>query len=134
MGETTIVKALVVNDGKLLLLKKVGGKIDSHKGCWEAPGGKVETGCDLKDELMRELSEEIGMQGKIIKSLAPWSWKHGEISEKCNVYLVEIENQKIVLSDEHSDFIWIEPRDMEKMENIIFKEKFIEYLREAELI
>ncbi len=47
---------------------------------------------------------------------------------------MEIDSQKVVLSPEHSEFIWINPKDMEEMENIIFKEKFIEYLKEAELI
>jgi 8-oxo-dGTP diphosphatase len=134
MKETKIVKALVVNNGALLLLKKIGGDMNAHRGCWEAPGGKVENNADPEGELMRELREEIGMEGEIKRNLAPWTWEHKGKIKNCSVYLVEVKNREVILSHEHSDFIWINPNEMEKMEKIVFKERFVEYLKEAGLI
>lgn len=134
MKKILIVKALVINDGKLLLLKKANGIIDNHTGQWEAPGGKIELDENPDREILREILEETGQQGKIIKKLTPWTWKLENISGEADVYLIEFETRDIALSSEHTEFIWINPKDMKKMENIIFKKKFIEYLREVELI
>jgi 8-oxo-dGTP diphosphatase len=129
-----IVKALVINKDKLLLLKKVEGVVGDHSGKWEAPGGKIELDENPDREILREVFEETGHKGKIIRKLSSWTWELEDIGGEADVYLVEIDSQKVKLSNEHSEFIWINPEDMEKMENLIFKNKFIEYLREANLI
>ena len=62
-------KALLVNNGKVLLLRKAlyegnGGK----EGKWNNPGGRVELGEHWQDALRREVREEAGIsEMKIIK-------------------------------------------------------------------
>lgn len=51
--------ALVDADGRVLIAKRPEGK--SMAGLWEFPGGKVEVGETPENALIRELSEELGI-------------------------------------------------------------------------
>jgi 8-oxo-dGTP diphosphatase len=134
MKQIRIVKALVVNEERLLLLKKISDEVSGHKGMWEAPGGKIEMDEDPKKGILREVLEETGQKGVLIKVLEPWTWEKEDMRGEVDVFLISISSKEVVLSGEHSKYKWILPRDMENMQNIIFKEKFIDYLREANLI
>src|SRR5262249_44489767 len=51
--------AVLIEGGRVLLSQRKKG---SHlSGAWEFPGGKVESGEDPRDALVRELSEELGI-------------------------------------------------------------------------
>jgi len=52
--------ALVDVDGRVLLAQRPEGK--AMAGLWEFPGGKVEPGETPEAALMRELSEELGIE------------------------------------------------------------------------
>lgn len=54
--------ALVDTDGRVLLAQRPAGK--SLAGLWEFPGGKVELGETPEAALIRELSEELGIETK----------------------------------------------------------------------
>ncbi len=52
--------ALIDPDGRVLLAQRPAGK--SMAGLWEFPGGKVEAGETPEAALIRELSEELGIE------------------------------------------------------------------------
>ena len=52
--------ALIDEDGALLIARRPAGR--PLAGLWELPGGKVEAGEDPEDALIRELSEELGIE------------------------------------------------------------------------
>jgi len=52
--------ALVDVDGRVLLAQRPEGK--SMAGLWEFPGGKVEAGERPEETLIRELTEELGIE------------------------------------------------------------------------
>lgn len=54
------VGVLRVPDGRVLLAERLAGSIGA--GFWELPGGKVESGEDASDAVVRELLEEVGVQ------------------------------------------------------------------------
>ena len=54
--------ALIDTDGRVLLAQRPAGK--SLAGLWEFPGGKVELGETPEAALIRELSEELGIETK----------------------------------------------------------------------
>ena len=60
--------ALIDVDGRVLLAQRPPGK--SMAGLWEFPGGKVEPGETPETALIRELSEELGIETKA-SCLAP---------------------------------------------------------------
>jgi 8-oxo-dGTP diphosphatase len=54
-----VAAAIRDGEGRLLLQQCLPGK--RHAGQWEFPGGKVETGENLRFSLYREVSEELGL-------------------------------------------------------------------------
>jgi 8-oxo-dGTP diphosphatase len=52
------VGAIVINDGKVLLVKR---GIEPSKGLWAIPGGSVELGETLQEAAEREIMEETGL-------------------------------------------------------------------------
>lgn len=54
-------------DGSFLLAQRPAGKI--WAGYWEFPGGKVELGESVRDALVRELREELGIE---VVTAYPW--------------------------------------------------------------
>ncbi len=63
MATVIVVAAIVIENRRVLLTqRKKGGHL---AGAWEFPGGKVEAGEDPKQALVRELSEEIGIDAVV---------------------------------------------------------------------
>ncbi len=58
--EITVVAALILEHGTVLIARKKPGK--PLAGLWEFPGGKVEPGERLQDCLVREIKEELGVK------------------------------------------------------------------------
>lgn len=56
--------ALILNDGKLLLVKR-----GAHPGFgkWSVPGGLVELGEKVQDAMVREVKEEVGLDVEAVK-------------------------------------------------------------------
>jgi len=58
-GPRLAVRAVIVQDGRLLLVNAYPGQISD---LWCAPGGGVERGASLPQNLQREVFEETGLQ------------------------------------------------------------------------
>ena len=58
-----VVGLVVGEDGKLLIARRPEEKMLG--GLWEFPGGKRREGEDLRDALIRELKEELGVQAEV---------------------------------------------------------------------
>ena len=61
-GDATLLvaAAVIVEGGRVLLTQRKAG---THlAGAWEFPGGKVNSGEDPRDALVRELREELGIE------------------------------------------------------------------------
>jgi mutator protein MutT len=59
----TVVAAVIVTDGSVLLTQRPGGAHLEH--FWEFPGGKVEPGESPSQALRRELREELGIETEV---------------------------------------------------------------------
>jgi 8-oxo-dGTP diphosphatase len=58
---------ILAPDGRVLLAQRPAGK--AYAGYWEFPGGKLESGESVRDALVRELHEELGIDAI---DAAPW--------------------------------------------------------------
>ena len=108
MGQFRVgVRSLVIYNRKVLLLKISGEEY------WQAPGGKVEFGENLHTALRREIKEETGLDDiRIEKLLFAVTFVSSEIHDVGLWYLSYANSDKIVISDEHTDFIWANKEEM----------------------
>ena len=108
------VKAVVCEpSGKILLLKR--NSKDINGGKWDLPGGGVDEGEEIDVALKRELQEETGLEAEIgsLLRISEFFRQNGDVlEEKRGVrYLAFVENDKVSLSHEHSDFLWLKPEE-----------------------
>lgn len=114
-----IMKAMVVNDKKILILKR-HPKQKVAPGKWEMTGGKLEIDESLEECLIREVKEETNIDIEIDRIL--YATDHNtEILGKVViiVYLCNPKNTNVKISHEHSDYNWVKVEDFKK---IVFKE------------
>ena len=103
-------------DGReYLLLQYLGGH-------WDFVKGKTEAGESLKDTVIRETQEETAISDLVIKDgfedEISYRFKHdGNIIYKRVVfYLASTKTERVVISDEHIDYVWLGMGDaMEKL-------------------
>lgn len=134
MKEIYQVKILLRYKKKYLLLKKARDIHPDHVGSWEVPGGKIKPGEDSLVASLREIKEETGLDCEIVQELKFLELEKNNIKTKTHVYLAESPSDKVVLSDEHSDYIWVSTNKIAGIKNIIYKELFKEYVAEADKI
>jgi len=67
-GRTTAAIIEFPND-KILLIKRA---TIPFKGYWALPGGKVDAGENVEQTVVREVKEETGLSGKIVKKIGEY--------------------------------------------------------------
>jgi len=104
--------AFVFNGKKFLLLRN-NPKDPSHGGnYWFTVTGSVEKNEDEMEAVKREVKEETNLDVKEIVDLSwtsVYSWDGEDHKEKN--FLVFVKKGKIILSQEHVDFEWLELDD-----------------------
>lgn len=107
------IKALIVQDGKVLLLRRRYGNT-----VWDFPGGRIDDDEDVHDTLRRELSEELpGIRGVTIHRLVGCKRMPKELpggfGHLLLFYAVSAElPSPLSLSPEHASFEWVEPKEV----------------------
>lgn len=64
MPPLLVTAAVIRNQDKILITKRPEGSV--YAGLWEFPGGKLEAGESPEQCLLRELSEELGVEAVVI--------------------------------------------------------------------
>lgn len=99
---------------KFLLVKRSLSK-DTHPGMWEFPGGKVRDEEDPWTGILRELKEETGFEGQILRSGEPGAVHYEEGSYMIHPFLVLVDSDDVELSEEHEEYRWIELEELESL-------------------
>ena len=76
---TVVAAALVDADGRVLVQQRPAGR--AMAGLWEFPGGKMEPGETPEAALIRELSEELGIDVEAA-CLAPATFASGRLGDR----------------------------------------------------
>jgi 8-oxo-dGTP diphosphatase len=102
------IKSMIVNDGKLLILKRADD--DIHKpGIWEIPGGRIKKNEDIILGLKRETKEETGLDIDVNRQISVRYFTRDDKQEiEMHIFLCNALNNEIELSEEHSEYEWIE--------------------------
>ncbi len=128
-----IVKGIIKFNNKYLLLKKVKDEITpKNKGKWEAPGGRIEENETPEQAIVREIKEETKLNCEIIKELPLLNIKKENFESKCHVFLINVKTDKVILSKEHSEFVWATIEEIKKMELVLFADLLLKYLNQVE--
>lgn len=120
MDSQVAVKAVIKNqDGKFLIVRE-GER-------WQAVGGRLEKGEKLEDGLRRETSEKTGITdlavGKVIHVDEWFAKPEGELKHIVALFfLCDTKTSEVVLSDEHQEYAWTTPEELEAYGESIEKE------------
>lgn len=114
MRQRIAIKALIINAGKILLLREADtyGEGTQH-GRYHLPGGRVEVGEPFEEALNREIMEETGLTVEVGQPFFVGEWRpeiKGEINQIIGIFfLCNATSDEVKLSTEHDQFVWIEP-------------------------
>jgi len=98
-------KCLIIEDGKLLLVKEL------EENWWSLPGGGVDYGETILIALKREISEEIGVEPEDVSVedhilLITTSAVVNGVPRANIYYRVKVPNEKIKVTDQIVDYDW----------------------------
>ena len=113
------VKAFIVNDeGKLLLLEKNIENRPEYPSRWDIPGGRIEPGSNLRENLERELFEETGCSVVGMEKLV---FAQDILRETFHIvrltYVVHVAGT-LKLSDEHKGYGWYTYEEVVAMDSV----------------
>ncbi len=94
--------AIAVRDKRFLLIKR---GIPPRKGAWGSPSGFIESGETAEEACLRELKEETGISGQVVKLVGVVRIEDKEIygDMLAVMYLVKADDGEIAAGDEVED-------------------------------
>ncbi len=109
-------KAFIVHQGKVLIVKESDDYQDgANHGKYDVPGGRIQPGQRFDESLKREVKEETGLEIKIKQPFFVSEWRPVVNNEQWQIigifFECSTENDKVILSQDHDDYLWIEPKE-----------------------
>ena len=94
--------AIAVRDKRFLLIKR---GIPPRKGAWGSPSGFIESGETAEEACLRELKEETGISGQVVKLVGVVRIEDKEVygDMLAVMYLVKADDGEIAAGDEVED-------------------------------
>lgn len=102
-----IVKAVICRDGRYLLGKCKDEGPDAVRSVWDLPGGHVELGESPEEALVRELREELGVEGRVGELLYESLMAFPDGREEFQAYEAEVWGEFALT--EHVRVGWVRP-------------------------
>ncbi|MDP3953495.1 MAG: NUDIX domain-containing protein [bacterium] len=117
------IRAFIIHDGKVLLLKESTEYKDGiNAGKFDVVGGRIEPGQRFDESFIREINEETGLNVEIGRPFFVNEWRPIVRGEQWQIVGTFFEcfssSDKVILSEDHDEYIWINPKDYKKY-NII---------------
>lgn len=118
MQKLTAVLAIIQQNNKILLTKRVEDEGGKYHGHWQTPGGGIEPGENAEQAVIREMIEELGLTVKIINKhtkIVTVSDEFREISFDSFYCELPI-GSTIILNEEASEYKWFMIEEALKMD------------------
>lgn len=121
-------KAIIRKDNKILVIKR-SAKEEVFEKLWDIPGGRMNFGEIPKDALIREIHEETGLEVNILNPFTIWSFMASEDLQVIGItMLADYVSGEVKLSEEHTEYKWIAPKEFEKLDaNSSLKKEIAKY-------
>jgi 8-oxo-dGTP diphosphatase len=109
------IKAFIKFQDKILILRESRNYVDgANAGRFDVVGGRVKPGEPFDQSLLREIKEETGLAVKIGRPFFMSEWRPVVKGEQWHIVGTFIEcfadTDKVVLSEDHEEFLWINPK------------------------
>lgn len=114
------VKVVLKNsDGKILIMRRSYVE-DVFQGEWDIPGGRIDAGTSLRENLAREMMEETGL---IMTSEPSVIGAQDIFLPQQNRHVVRVTYTGTAegeprLSDEHTEYQWVTLAELKALENL----------------
>ncbi len=111
-----------LEQSKLILLLRRSGRVGTYKRVWAGVSGYIEA--DALDQAFTEIREETGLFNnniKLIRQGKPVEVIDKSLNRKWIVHpflFHVLDPQKIMLDWEHTEFIWVKPKELEKYKTV----------------
>lgn len=114
---TEVATAVTFNHekGKFLILHRSEDR-EVNPGKWDFPSGRIDDE-EPKNAALRELNEETGLKGTVLRSGNSFHVETQDGEFQIHPFLVKASG-KVELSEEHSEFEWIEPEELEEFDTV----------------
>lgn len=105
-------------DGKILVLKRSAG--DDHlPEVWETVGGGMDAEQTPQEALAREILEETGLSVTVGEPFNVFTFRKQTGEFKVGItFLCQTTDDAVVLSEEHSEYRWIDPSEFATLESV----------------
>ncbi len=116
------VKAVLRNpEGKILLLKR-SARYGVVEGSWDIPGGRIDPGTSLMENLAREVQEETGLTLVSVPNLvaAQDLMPNGEAPRHIVrlTYIGTVEGEPVLDGTEHTAYRWADFSELSTLANL----------------
>lgn len=132
-------KAFILFEDKVLLIKESSKYEEgTNKGKFDLVGGRIKPGEKFDLALIREAKEETNLDIQIKRPLMVSEWRpvvKGEPWQVIGTYFIcSTKNKEVILSKDHSEYLWIDPKSYKSYDLIDgLEEVFEEFLKIHEL-
>lgn len=105
-------KAFIVNlQGEVLVIRRAQSNTLSK--IWDLPGGRLDYGETIREGLVREVQEEVGLTIEVIAdplNITTFFPQAKRTNQVIRIIYLCSANGNIVLSKEHEEYRWIDPQ------------------------
>lgn len=127
-------KAVIIADGKLLIVREAVYDDGTNAGRYILPGGRIKPGEPYLQGLTREVLEETGLRVTPIAPLYVGEWFpviSGQHTQIVAVFFAcQATTQQVRLGAEHDAYVWISPQDYPQYDLVVPEEEVVRaYLR-----
>jgi 8-oxo-dGTP diphosphatase len=109
-------KMLIRDSNGCFLVLKRSLNSKGNPGKWDFPGGKVDPGEILDQGIIREVFEETGLSVSITRVMGAGESEAPEFKVAYLFMEGAVLSGKIILSDEHIDFCWVDLAELKNMD------------------